>query len=156
MARQIVSINEFYQRSLRGEAFFGANVLGPVASNYSHVQLLNPAGTGKNVIITSISVRSTSADFVELRSYATALTTNENTTNKLIGGSAASGQLHTEAHTARYGTLLSETRGEATTNFRLILSEEPIVLAPATGILVVPAVVNVGLEATYEWLEVDA
>ena len=156
MARQLVSVNEFYQRSLRGGAFFGANVLGPVASNFSHVQLLNPAGSGKNVIVTTLSVRPTSADFIELRSYGTALTTNENTTNKLIGGSAASGQLRTEAHTARYGTLLSETRSENSTLYRLILSEEPIVLTPGVGILVVPAVVNVGIEATYEWVEVDA
>ena len=86
-----------------GRGFVGGGGQGAVGGAYSYVQLLNPNASGKTARIRQAIVVVSGADTVYLKSYSTALATDDGAVANLQVGSAA-GVCHAR-HTSDAGVL---------------------------------------------------
>lgn len=124
---------------------------GGAASNYAHVQLLNPPGSGITVIVQTLVVAIETAGDVQVRLYDTPLTTA--TTRRFrdtrITGTPV-GQARTQNETSRLGTSVLSLGLVADASEQIQLD---FVLKPGTGILVSPYTADVQCTAGWLWVE---
>mgnify|MGYP001590096182 CR=1 FL=1 len=136
-----------------GRAYQGYATQAAVAAQYPHVQLFNPAASGKTIIVRLAKVFSTALQNIHQRLYDTALATNQaNVQNLLSGGAAAVGQTRSATDVAILGTAFGNF-GAVADESRDLFGEWVCVLAAAQGFLVNGATVNTQLSATFQWVE---
>lgn len=88
-----------------GFAFIFGGWLDSTAGEYSHVQVMNPTGSGKVVFIDQYSIASAANSQVRTGFFDTELTTDLGAfVNKLAGGSAASAHLRIQRDSSALGT----------------------------------------------------
>ncbi|MFB9125935.1 hypothetical protein E2553_33190 [Paraburkholderia dipogonis] len=144
-------------RTLQNGAFLGTGFASALASNYSHVMLWNPPGSGKNVIVESFNATSPNGAYIAALIFqnATIGTLQAATVaSKLAGGAAGVAQIYkAQQATVPAGTQMISVGGAAnavvTNTFK-----EPLVIPPGWG--VVSAFVNVqgiGNQTGFEWYE---
>jgi len=126
------------------------------ATNFSHVQLLNPSGSGITAIVTGLWVVPEAAGDVWVKEYSTALTASGATPqNTYVGGAAASCTVNKAINQTVYGTgkfyLYANALGAGMTNY---LSEGGIVLPANTGIVLRNSVADSDLIVGFYWTEV--
>lgn len=141
-------------RTLAGQAFFGYANGTAAAANYMHAQLWNPAGSGKNVIVKSIGVSCATAQAVQIRTLASAMTlSGGNAANKRAGGPSSSAEVRNQVNATILGTTpLATILVTANTMFSLTFAE-PVVLVPGYGLHTNATVVNTDLPTNYEFIE---
>jgi hypothetical protein len=147
-------------RTLANAAFLSTVVIGGVAAEYSHLQLLNPTGSGKNVILEQLWVATSVASMqVIMTAYSIALSTMTNAAvSKKIGGAAGVAELRRQ----NGGTQLTSGLQKliqaplAASTLLAFPLREPIVLAPGSGVIVQGTSVNVDLQAIWEHWEETA
>lgn len=141
-------------RTLGNQAFMGTSYQGAVAAQYPHVQLWNPAGSAKRIIVEAFAAASATVGGWQLRSAVAALTTlGAAPASKNIGGAAGVGQVRTAANVAAQGVdIMMQGYLQASTLYEKKLNE-PIVLAPGTGINVMANALNVDMTANFEFFE---
>lgn len=144
-------------RTLAGGMFAGAPVVGALAGNYGSVQLWNPAGTAKNLIVTQLDVIAIGAPGNPIiAANAAALTTAyaAGVANKKLGGGAGVGQLRTDQTVgvpATVGTL-KNVQTSNTANFPWPI-KGAIVVPPGFGLLIFNNTIAQGVGANLEWFE---
>ncbi len=89
-------------RTLAGSAFVGGHGAGGVAGQYTHLQLLNPAASGKRVIIEQLMLSSPAAANLigSMESTVTLSTLNGAWPNKLAAGAAGVAEMRREQNAA--------------------------------------------------------
>lgn len=154
VARDLGFVRPFWLNEIRaGRAFVQGDFVGASGGVFSHLQLINPAGSGITVIVHRIGVSVTVSGGVQVRVHNTALANLSGAgTNLLSGDTAGIGEVRNSQTAGVSGTSTATLR---------ITSERPVPfpsdwffeLGAGEGILLVPTAVNIGLAATYEWIE---
>jgi len=143
-------------RTIAGQAYMGAVAALAVAANYSHVQLWNPPGTGKNLVVEAVMAASSAAALIDFGPQSVML-------SNLFGAPRskrfATGAVATVAE-ARYQQGVALMLGNSFANVMVPASQtmqvvfhEPIVIAPGWGLMVQSEQVNTLLTATFEYFE---
>ncbi len=141
-------------RTLGGGAFMGGVQGGSTAGQYTHVQIWNPAGSGKNVIVESVTYSSGGNGGIYMRTNAAALgSLLGNGPAKLANGALSAAEL-------RYQTLAAFAGGGnmlvlnlAAGQFSTFTFKEPVVLKPGNGFLVIQTIGGNDVNAAFEWYE---
>lgn len=125
-----------------------------VASEYSHLQLHNPASSGVTAIIDEIYVTSEAVGRVWLTEYSTALATDLGTwMSKNLGGSNGTAKGKRDTNVAILGTIIMGVDINANTPFNISL-EYPIIVPENNGLALVFGTVNQTFKATVQGREV--
>ena len=126
-----------------------------MVAQYSALLLVNPAASGKNLVLSQIEFGNKAAGGIYLASYATPLTNDLSATkilNKLLGGPAGVGKFYSGANVAILGNTFNYVPILANSP-RLLRFGAPVVMQQGTGILVQGDQLNAEVDATYEWYE---
>lgn len=138
----------------RGRGFVGGVFNGASAGNFSEIQLRNPAASGVTLLVRDIVLTVSATNHIDLRDHDAALATLGATgTNLLKGAAAANGQVRTATPAARDGTVILSFRLAGDTPLRPV-PDWLFELGAGEGFLFTPNVVNVGLTATFAWIEI--
>ncbi|MBN9357540.1 MAG: hypothetical protein J0I15_13890 [Herbaspirillum huttiense] len=141
-------------RTLAGGAFMGGVQCPAGAGLYSHLQLWNPPGSGKNIIIESATYSSSQNGGVFFRTNAAALSSLQgNGVAKLAGAAVSAAELRYQTINAYQSgnnmLVLNLSAGQFSTfNFK-----EPVVLKPGNGFLIIETIANVDITGCIEWYE---
>lgn len=142
-------------RTIAGNAFMLSIASGPSAGNISQIQLWNPAGTGKNIILKAFNLGAGAGGLMRSGLVVVALANiaAPASLSKLGGGAAGAAQL-------RYANPAASTLANPSLSFyvnasdsRPIVLQEPIVLPPGNGYIIESTGVNVQIIGGYEWVE---
>jgi len=151
----LVNIDWLYQIRQNRGFIAGGEQAGAVGA-YSHIQLYNPANSGRVVIIKKLFVSVDVSALVHVRTYDTALATLITTgINLATGGSAGAGQLKKTTNAAILGTFVVGAWVPSGQIFELV-KDWWFLLNQATGILIVPDSANNKIQSWWEWTEIDA
>ncbi len=146
-----------------GTAFMGSQVTGAAASNYSHAQLWNPAGSGVVIEVDRCKVFSNvngGYNVWDVLSSALATSGNSYAHAKAFGAAppAPAGELYYERNTSQ---LVSNWYWMSALDTVAVLSPRdelfipPVKLDPGYGLVVMNTSVNKDLEVSFQWREVD-
>ena len=144
------------QHILEGRVLMGVGAQTGASSQFSHVQLWNPAASGSRLVITKLLIRVGVTSGVLARRYTTALTTLSGGGRKKLdlSGSGAA-EIRTQTDASALGEVVV---GDWTLNANTPITENlenfPLVLLPGTGLNLQASVVNTTLTATFQWMEV--
>jgi hypothetical protein len=137
-----------------GAGFFAGHRGNPAAGQYYHVQLLNPAASGKTLKVFHCHAGLNVAQRYQVREYDTALTTLvRNGVNCLSGSAAGVGELRAQSNAAQLGALACEvqTGADLTTDLG---DTWPFTLTQGNGMLITSFAVDTGVAAGFWWIEV--
>lgn len=151
-----VSANtERWLASLRAQGcFLGSAFLAASVGNFSHVQLFNPAASGKTLLLRGLVGGSPSATQISINSYNTALTTLFGAgLNGLMGGAAGVAELRTQTNAAELGTTFGRFRVLAGDS-RSLSAEWIAEIPEGKGVLLSGGAVNIHVDASFTWEEV--
>ena len=153
-ARDLGFVRPFWLNEIRaGRAFTGFSHLGPTASNYSHVQLINPSGSGITVTIREILIWCDTADLILFSTHNTALSSLSMAgINLLAGGTAGTGTVREENNVAQQGTSMERLQILANTP-TFIVTDWHMELGAGEGVLFVPGTVNQRMGMAARWTE---
>lgn len=144
-------------RTYANQAFLAAFGCGNVAAQQPYVQLLNPAASGKNVILESLAFSSGAAGVVWGGIYSVALTTDNG-----VSAAYSKNGAGTVASVAHVRTANNAAQLFAASMIKLFLAasanqiinlREPIILPPGVGFAVTNATLNSDLTCTFEYYE---
>lgn len=142
-------------RSMAAQAFLGYGSIGASAGLYSMIQLFNPAGSGKNVIVSQIcaSVSVPANNYIYLRRHSIPFANHlGNAASKNgIGASQAVIKSENAAIPASTGLLLLPYKNAL--DQIIYKFTEPIVIAQNVGIFLASDTVNSTLLANFEFHE---
>ena len=141
----------------------GGAVVAALAANRSIVQLFNPAGSNTHLLLKRIWASATSATTMRIKTHDTALADSHTTIAAMIRQEGTSqvaplAQIRS-VQGADVGSIVAFLNLEinVTEEFNFIVSDgehfDGFVIEPGRGILVVPSGDNVGMKATWHWLE---
>lgn len=124
------------------------------AGQYGAMQLLNPAGSGRDLVVTQINYSRKSIWGVYLARYATPLANNlaANITNKVIGAGAPVAQFRRGWSGSILGSIFTYVHLADSTVSQLRFAD-PMIVPQGEGIVCVCDSVNIELAATFEWYE---
>lgn len=154
MARETILSPSPSQASENGNAFMSGGNQGAAASNYSHIQFLNPVGSGVIATIDRVQMRAGAATILTMRRYDTALTSNvTGKTNKYIGKAAPACQVRTQNNATALGTTISQARTGNSEYLLEMIGDGPIIVPEGLGIAFTTSSQNVQLTGFFEWRE---
>lgn len=145
-------------RTDAGIAFFASSSYGPSTGEYAFVQLWNPAASQRVVVLSKIVVCSNSAGYssISIRENQAALggvdAGGPNGNNKKIGGAASECEVRIGSSVSypisnriAWG-LVSAAQATNTVEFN-----EPVIIPPGRGVIVVPSEFDRALSASFEF-----
>jgi hypothetical protein len=138
-----------------GMCFVGTGVCGGVAGNYSPVQLWNPAGSGKRVVINRLVTYSTVAGqglYVGITNSALA-TVSGNIANKLAGGAVGVAQLRQANSVSAPASPVYISAVQVAGEAREMGFSEPIILPEGFGAVVWHSNQNAQNVSAFQWIE---
>jgi len=144
-------------RTLAGVAFMGYAYCVPTNGQFSHVQLLNPDGSGRNLHVGQVGFYSSGAvaQGIALAQYSTPLTTlARKGASKRIGGGVSVAEVRTKTDVANLfvgGPMAALAKGLTTLKFL-----EPIMIPPGFGIVLLNAAAGEDIGGTFEYFEEPA
>lgn len=151
---------DFFRNSLIERAFLQGVHTAAVAGNNSHVQLWNPAASGKLLILTHIDiiVNPAAVLFVSIRLYNAALGALTQGSNKYLGEPDGVGATCGVNNVGQLGVAMAFFRNDTgATIFKMpSLDTHPFVIPEGMGLVLVTDLVNSELNALFEWIEVAA
>lgn len=142
-------------RTLAGGMFVGAATITSSPGQYARCQIWNPVGSGKNLIVSQMSMGVAGAQIVYLSMQATALLTNQTPTaagNKLLGGALGVGECRVESVAAPLGSSFNQIYVPSGQSYMWGI-RGALVVPPGVGLLAVSAALNTTLTAGFEWFE---
>lgn len=157
----MVKDNSWYYDSNQEKCFMGGVTKSSLANNYSIIQILNPASSGKIVLINRIQgiIGASATVQVWLKAHHTALTSNSGfIRNKLIDGAAQVATQHHQHSTSALGTSPVVYLAHLDTNNKVFdcKFKDPIVLNQGKGIVLSPSSKGIELNVTFFWTEIPA
>lgn len=142
-------------RTIAGIAFAGYGSSPGVTANYSHVQLWNPVGNGKKLVVESVRMGSAASTLFYLGFHNVQLAVfDKKARSKKSGGDDSSSDIRVEAAVsliAGLGILFAEV-GSLNIS-REIKPSEPIIIMPGYGLLVRTGGTNQDIFANFEFYE---
>jgi hypothetical protein len=144
-------------RTLANTAFICRHYQAPVAGNGVTVQMWNPAGSGRNIVLESFGASSVTSQAINCYSMTAALATLGAVGNsKLIGGAPSVAQGRgTNGNTPPTGNILVALNIQAGQVFEKSM-RKPIILPPGNGIGFYSGIANADLAAFFEYFEEPA
>lgn len=143
-------------RTLAGAAFMGQVATNAVAAQYGHVQLFNPAGSGKRAVVEQIVMSASLADVPQIFRYDTPLTRLFGyAPSKNVGGTVSTMELRAQENATQLATapiFLLERVAANTTAPPLVLAS-PIVVRPGYGLECISGIVNSRIDVCFEFYE---
>jgi hypothetical protein len=141
-------------RTAAGIAFLGGQGSAAGAGLYPHVEIWNPAASGKNCVIEQIMFTAvTTGGVVQFRESASALAVFMNTfSSKLSSGANSTMELYVESNAAPLGNPWSYMYVPADTVITVTF-REPMVVEPGAGLIVGRSLVNSTIYANFEFYE---
>lgn len=137
-----------------GLCFIGGGNQTNVGSQYPHIQLLNPAASGVQILVDLFYYSNNTTGAIDIRHYDTALTTLiMNGRNVDAGGDAGLGEIRRQTNASILGTQWTVQRVLAGVYAKFTMSS-PFLLDAGEGIVVVNDVVNTVVWVTFQWREV--
>lgn len=142
-------------RSLAGKEFMGGANKSAVASQYSAVQLLNPAASGIIISIRKIVGYTSAANgALHFRQYDTLLTAAGTGFNKNHGAAVSKGLIKTGSNASLLGTQINVNyRPSSWEPISDTLNNAPYILGEGEGIIMQGSVVNMQAVSFFEWSE---
>lgn len=139
----------------RGLGFLYGTSLA-VGAGHGHIQLMN-GGTTKNLYVDTISFtnNSSAGDFFTIRRYDTPLATLVGQgPNKFAGGAAGDGALRTDNASGVLGTILQTLSTYQTVPVQFTFNP-PLILPPATGVMLHMNTAAHASAGSFQWREVS-
>lgn len=154
---QVVDTNQ--SSTIAGKAFSSHNYASESAGNYTHVQLWNPAASGKIIVVEGVkSFNPTLTQMAYDSGFNAAQLTNlvNNAPNKLSSGVASVAQLRTQVAAARLivqpaSSMFVEAITAGNTNNTQL--KRPFVLMPGYGFVIQNQSLNQPVSVLLEWTE---
>lgn len=142
-------------RTLNNLSFLGQNSVAPVAAQFPQLQIWNPAGSGKNVILESMMFSSGSAQTLTAGSNTANLATGPGPCySKKAGGANSSAVTYNQTSAGNPAGYLAAMAMYLSANINQIINfKEPIVLPPGTGYCIVGQLANSNLLGSFEFNE---
>lgn len=154
---QVIDGGKF--RTLNGSAYTAFGWIGQVASQFGRVQLWNPAGSGKRVVLERLWPYSdqTGAQAMHIKfSPAQIGTLAQIGVQKLAPGASGAAGVYSEATTimsSTYGGAVLMACGQPASTNAMLQIDEPYVIPPGNGLILYSVFPNVALGCTFEWYE---
>lgn len=141
-------------RTLGGGAFMASTQCVAGAGQNPYIELWNQVGSGKNVVLESVSYSSTVNGGIGFKLHNVGISTfAANGISKFAGAAVSLASLRTQASAAAIGGgNLIQTSINAGT-FQTFAFKEPIVLPPGNGFLIVQSTQATDVSAAFEWYE---
>jgi hypothetical protein len=150
-------------RTQINSAFIGQGFKAADAANRSNVQLFNPAGSGKLIVIEAVTAISTTGNYLAnfylmnaVIPSGTDITAGSNS-SKLAGGALGVAKVYAAASATSIpglGGTVAGLGGNASMSTYQVF-KEPIILPPGYGMNAGTNAINVALQAGWEWFEVS-
>lgn len=143
-------------RTKAGGMYMATPASAAVAGQLSHAQLWNPAGSGKNLIVTAMAVQSTSASTFGIGFNNVALTTDQTATrlmNKKQGLTAGVAQARIQASAAILFTNHGYTLYVPANGYQPWPIKGAIIVTPGSGLITYNAVANQSQVTNFEFYE---
>lgn len=142
-------------RTLGNVAFAGFTYQGAVAAQCGRVQLWNPAGSGKNVVVEQVlTLAGGVATACHIKLNTAALTTLDQVgQSKKSGGTASVMELRRDSTATPSAAPMLLAAGMPASQLTPYKPVEPVVLIPGYGLLIYGTVVNTDIGASFEWYE---
>lgn len=155
---EVSVISGEYTRALSSRAYLGFSYRANAAAVYSHIQLWNPPGSGKNLFVNQLAVAVTVAiGYYRLLLNNAALAAyyaiQNNPVNKRAGAAVSVAQNRQENNAAVLGTALATFLTDALGKSHLLTFTEPLLLPPGWGLALAPAVVDQDIFCNWEFFE---
>ena len=142
---------------LIGAAFIGSVGRSAVAGQWTHIQLWNPLGSGKRLMITDIRAALTdAAGTIIMSDHDVALSDlGGNVPASKLGlfQSSAAGEFREQVNGATLGSQFGFIEAPLSTPVEVPLSDFPIILREFEGIVLRPDAANNGINALIQWQE---
>lgn len=142
------------QRTRSGLAFAVSHFEPGVAGNYGHVQLWNPAGSGKRAVVSELGWDLTATGTVQVRMHNAALSTFQTVgKSKRSGGALSVMEVRSQQDgvgIAGAGTIYGLSAG---TQFFIHKLSEPIVVDPGYGVIVATTLAAAGVRGNFQYFE---
>lgn len=142
-------------RSKLSQSFVGGRYVGPVAAQYGHLQLWNPGGTGKNLVLAQINYSTLATAGVWMGFYNAALATDLSVyiANKLVAAAVGVGQFRSTNNAALLFTTGFNYIHLTSSSPQLLRFSDPMVIPPGQGVVLALALLNTEFAAQFEWYE---
>jgi hypothetical protein len=149
-----VTATERWLSEIRGGRAFSLGAdLGASVGNFGHIQLLNPAGSARTIIVRAAHGAAGAAINIAVRTSAVVLATLIGAgVNLLVGAVAGLGVIRQEALAAETGTLTGILSVPANDS-RPFVTEWYVELDPGEGVLINGRTINTLVSAFYQWIE---
>lgn len=145
--------NEDYV-SNQGLTYSKGEGVGAVGAQYSHVQILNPSGSGVVVLLDRLQVRCTGGEFVRVNQYDTPLPTAANYwLARKLGDPGGNAEIRVSTNGSVLGSGI-DNYGISTTAPITVADKFPIILEEGRGLVIVSSIVNVNLYVSFVGREV--
>lgn len=141
-------------RTRSGAAFAGANRTSAAAGQYPHVQLWNPAGSGKRAVVSEIGMDASIASDIGVRwstAPLAALASTPNGVSKIAGGAVSACEVRAEANAAVLGTTFYGVAADAKHMIHKLT--EPVILLPGYGLIVVCVTLATAVRGNFQFYE---
>jgi hypothetical protein len=138
-------------------AYFTTGYLSAVAGQYTNLQLWNPSGSGRNVIVEGINYASATTSFLILMADSSQLTANlgaQIISKKISSTSTSLTQVRKETSatpTAQFANMMYMNITANTTNF--FKPTEPLIIVPNSGLRIQNNTLNAELSVGFEFYE---
>ena len=152
---EVLTVSGGVARTLAGLAFMGGVSVGGATGLYSHAQLWNPATSTRVIVVTTIYAVPNSSNSFHIRAATAAIANmNGNVSGKLLGTNGA-GEIRYDQSAGLQGsnTLMPYLSSPGGAGTLILKFDEPIVLMPGNGIILVNPSPNSGIGANFELFE---
>lgn len=143
-------------RSLSGIAFLGMNLTtAPGAGLFQHVQLWNPANSGKRLIVEQVeTVSAVGTGFNHYMTTAAITTANGQGTPKLFGAAnSVAGLMYKQANATNLWANAELLTNGPTNVTSLYKPADPFIIPPGYGWGIITQASNADITAIWEWYE---
>ncbi|OJB11572.1 hypothetical protein [Burkholderia ubonensis] len=141
-------------RTLANAAFTGNGVQAAVASQFSRVQLWNPANSGMRAVVESVSIHVPAGLTAALYYVTAAITTLEEVgQSKLAGGAPAKCSIYIDSNASAPAFPLLMQIAAPANSTTMFQPKEPFVLPPGYGLEIYSSTLNAMLGGNFEWYE---
>jgi hypothetical protein len=141
-------------RTLANQAYIGYAFCAAVAAQYSHTQLWNPAGSGKNLFLETFNLSSpTAGTLIAGRFAAQYGSASTAVVNKYFGGAAGVGIQRYTNNAVPQITEYAASYSVAANVAVPVELREPILIPPGQGFIASHNMVNAAMTCVHEWYE---
>jgi len=141
-------------RTVERSAFMGTAPASAVAAQYAQTQLWNPAASGKNLFLTSVSCSSTTASTIQFADYSAALATGSPAyMNKYLNSSVGVGNPRYTTSATFFVVNTGPSYSIAANSVLKIDFSEPVMIPQGRGFNVFSGTANANLISNFEWHE---